>query len=162
LSSKADFSDEEWAALVRAPLVAGMAISIADPGGPIEAVKETTAAVKYATSTDSEGQAGVVGEVARDLRAHLEQHKNPVGDFKPSRGAMVGKEILDELARAHGIVKTKGSPEEAQAFADWIRQSAQGSANAAKEGGFMGWHAERVSQGEKDMLEQIDSALGGE
>jgi hypothetical protein len=159
MAKRDDFTDEEWAALVRAPVVAGMAISIADPGGPIEALKETSAVVKFATSTDSEGRPDVVGEVARDLRAHFEQHKNPMGDFKPDKGAMVGKEILDELSRAHQLVKAKGSPEEAQAFADWIRESAQRAADAAKEGGFMGWHAERVSQGEKDMLEQIDKAL---
>ena len=34
------------------------------------------------------------------------------------------------------------------------------AADAAKEGGFMGFRAERVSQGEKDMLAQLGSALG--
>jgi len=40
MTSKADFTDEEWARLKRAPFVAGMAISLADPrrarsrGGP--------------------------------------------------------------------------------------------------------------------------------
>ena len=37
---------------------------------------------------------------------------------------------------------------------------AQRAADAAKEGGFMGFHAERVSQGEKDMLAQLASTLG--
>jgi hypothetical protein len=36
-----DFTDEERTRLKRAPFVAGMAISLADPGGPIEAFKET-------------------------------------------------------------------------------------------------------------------------
>ena len=39
MTSKTDFSDEEWARLKRAPFVAGMAISLADPGGPIEALQ---------------------------------------------------------------------------------------------------------------------------
>ena len=46
MTSKADFTDEEWVRLKRAPFVAGMAISLADPGGPIEAVKETSATLK--------------------------------------------------------------------------------------------------------------------
>ena len=46
MTTKADFTDEEWTRLERAPLVAGMAISFADPGGPIEALKESMAAVK--------------------------------------------------------------------------------------------------------------------
>ena len=45
MTTKADFTEEEWVRLGRAPLVAGMAISLADPGGPIEA-KESSAAIK--------------------------------------------------------------------------------------------------------------------
>ena len=37
---EAHFTEEERTRLKRAPFVAGMAISLADPGGPIEAVKE--------------------------------------------------------------------------------------------------------------------------
>ena len=32
MSTKSDYTDEEWATLLRAPTVAGMAISLADPG----------------------------------------------------------------------------------------------------------------------------------
>ena len=159
MTTKADFTDDEWTTLLRSPIVAGMAITIADPGGPIEVVKETSAVVKVVTSTSSEERDDLVGEIAREVRGLAEQRKNPVGDFKP-RGAMAGKEIVDELSRAGEIVSAKASPEEAEAFRAWIMECAQGAADAAKEGGFMGFHAERVSQGEKDMLEQIRTALG--
>ena len=43
MTSKQDFTDEEWTRIRRAPLVAGVAISLADPGGPIEVAKETVA-----------------------------------------------------------------------------------------------------------------------
>ena len=43
MTSKKDFSDEEWTRIRRAPIVAGVAISLADPGGPIELAKETAA-----------------------------------------------------------------------------------------------------------------------
>ena len=46
MTTQADFTEEEWARLERAPIVAGMAISLADPGGPIEAVKESMATIK--------------------------------------------------------------------------------------------------------------------
>ena len=46
MTSRADFTDEEWARLGRAPLLAGLAVSLSDPGGPIEAVKESGAALK--------------------------------------------------------------------------------------------------------------------
>src|SRR6476646_5384096 len=46
MTARSDFSDEEWERLGRAPLVAAMAITLADPGGPIETVKESNAALK--------------------------------------------------------------------------------------------------------------------
>jgi hypothetical protein len=36
----------------------------------------------------------------------------------------------------------------------------QAAADAGKEGGFMGFGAERVSAGEEQMLEQVRTALG--
>ena len=159
MTTKADFTEEEWATLVRSPIVAGMAITLADPGGPIEVVKETSAVVKVVTSSSSGERDDLVGELAREVRGLAEQRTNPVGDFKP-RGAMAGKEIVDELSRANEIVGAKASPEEAEAFRAWIIECAAHAAEAAKEGGFMGFHAERVSQGEKDMLAQLRSTLG--
>jgi hypothetical protein len=159
MTTKSDFTQDEWTALVRAPMVAGIAITLADPGGPIEVLKETTAVLKFATGTATEQRDDLVGELAREMRALVEQRKNPAGDFKP-RGAMAGKEILDELSRANEIVSAKASPDEAEAFREWIMECAQRAAEAAKEGGFMGFRAEQVSQGEKDMLAQLHGALG--
>jgi hypothetical protein len=158
MTTKGDFSEDEWATLVRSPMVAGAAITLADPGGPIEVVKETSAVLKFATSSSSEQRDDLVGELAREVRGLAEQRKNPLGDFKP-RGALAGKEIVDETARANEIVSAKASPEETDAFRAWIMECAQRAADAAKEGGFMGFHAERVSKGEKDMLAQLRSAL---
>jgi hypothetical protein len=73
---------------------------------------------------------------------------------------MAGKEIVDEISNANEIASAKASPEEAEAFRTWIMECAQNAADAAKEGGFMGFNAERVSQGEKDMLALLRSALG--
>ena len=159
MATKSDFTEEEWATLVRAPMVAGMAITFADPGGPIEVVKETSAVLKFATGSSSEQRDDLVGEVVREMRGLVEQRKNPAADFKP-RGTMAGKEILDELSRANEIVAAKATPDEAEAFRAWIMECAQRAAEAAKEGGFMGFRAEQVSQGEKDMLAQVRSALG--
>ena len=36
MTSKASSTDDEWEGVRRAPMVAEMAIMIADPGGPIE------------------------------------------------------------------------------------------------------------------------------
>jgi hypothetical protein len=157
MTTKADFTEEEWATVVRSPIVAGMAITLADPGGPIEVVKETSAVLKFATG-ESEQRDDLVGEVATEIRSLAGQRTNPVGDFKP-RGALAGKQVLDEISRANEIVTAKATPEETEAYRAWLLECAQRAADAAKEGGFLGFHAERISQGEKDMLAQLGSAL---
>jgi hypothetical protein len=53
VTTKSDFTEDEWSRIVRAPFVAGMAISLADPGGPVEATKEAMATLKSATNPPS-------------------------------------------------------------------------------------------------------------
>jgi hypothetical protein len=161
MTSKADFTDEEWARLKRAPFVAGMAISLADPGGPIEAVKETAATLKTVRGAEDGGRGELPAEIAREVVADAGQRKNPLGGFKPSKGANAGVEIVDELREVNRIVSEKASPEDAAAIRQWLIDAAQEAANAAKEGGFLGFHAERVSQGEQQMLDRLNEVLSG-
>jgi hypothetical protein len=158
MTAKTDFTEEEWTRVRRAPLVAGMAISLADPGGPIELAKETTASLKTATNPPSREQ--LLAEVALDIQSMAQQRQNPMTDFKPTQGSDPRQQILEELRAVSAIVSSKATAEEAAAFNNWILTSAQAAADAAKEGGFMGFGAEQVSQGEKDMLEQVRTAIG--
>jgi hypothetical protein len=157
MTTKADFTDEEWARLERAPIVAGMAISLADPGGPIEAVKESVAAIKTATEAPS-GGGELVEEVSKSVAEKAQHRQSPLGDFKP-RGAMAGEEILEELRAVNALLAEKATPEEATGFREWLLTAAKRSADAAKEGGFLGFKAERVSEGEQKMLDKLGEVL---
>jgi len=154
MTSKQDFTDEEWKRIRRAPLVAGFAISIADPGGPIELAKETLASLRSATLPPSQEE--LLASVALDVQALAQQKQSPLGDFKPTNGQLV----LDELRGVNELVTAKATPQEVDAFRGWLVATAQAAADAAKEGGFMGFRAERVSAGERQMLDQVRAALG--
>jgi hypothetical protein len=154
MTSRQDFTDEEWTRIRRAPLVAGVAISLADPGGPIELAKETMATLRSATLPPSQEELLVA--VALDVQALAQQKQNPLGDFKP-RG---GQQVLEELREVDEMVAAKATPEEVEAFRSWLVAAAQAAADAGKEGGFMGFGAERVSAGEQRMLEQVRAAIG--
>jgi hypothetical protein len=157
MTSKAAFTDEEWERVRRAPIVAGMAITIADPGGPIEISRESVATLRAATVPPSQQE--LLATVALDIQAMIQQKQNPAKSFKPSAGA-AGTEILDELRAVDAIVAGKATPEETEAFRGWLVTTAQAAADAAKEGGFMGFGAVQVSKGEQEMLDQLRGALG--
>jgi hypothetical protein len=157
MTGKADFTEEEWARLKRAPFIAGMAISISDPGGPIELVKETAATLKTVTEAQA-GRGELVAAVAAEVAEEARSRNNPLRDFK-AKGALAGQEILEELSAVNGIVSAKASPEDAEAYRAWLNDAAREAANAAKEGGFLGFHAVRVSEGEQRMLDKLADAL---
>ena len=159
MTAKADFTEEEWARLKRAPFVAGMAISLADPGGPIEAVKETAATLKTVRAAEGGDRGELVGALATEVVAEAGQRKNPLGGFKPTGGANAGVEILGELGEVNRIVSAKATEEEASAYREWLQTAAQEAANAAKEGGFLGFHATLVSEGEQRMLDKLEEVL---
>ena len=153
MTSKQDFTEEEWARIRRAPLVAGVAISLAAPGGPIELAKETMATLRSATLPPSQEE--LLASVALEVQAMTQHKQNPLGDFKP-RG---GQQVLEELKAVNQLVTAKATPEEVEAFRGWLLAAAQAAADAGKEGGFMGFGGEQVSAGEQQMLDQVRAAL---
>jgi hypothetical protein len=160
MTARTDFTDAEWERLGRAPLVAAMAITLADPGGPIEALKETGAAINTVLETAREGGHGdFVQAVAKDVAEKAQHRQNPMGGFRP-RGAQAREEILDELRAVNALLVERTTPGETAEFRDWLRAAAQRAATAAKEGGFLGFNAQRVSEGEQRMLERLGEIFG--
>ena len=160
MTTRTDFTDEEWVRLGRAPLVAGMAVSLADPGGPIEALRETNAALRTVLEAAQGGAHGdFVHAVAADVAERGRHGHNPMAGFAP-RGAGARDEVLDELREVNALLVAKTTPEEADQFRDWLRTAAQATALAAKEGGFLGFNAQRVSENEQEMLERLGEIFG--
>jgi hypothetical protein len=157
VTTKSEFPEDEWTRVVRAPFVAGLAISLADPGGPIEAAKETMATIRSATSPPSREQ--LLAEVALDLQALTQQRHNPLKGYKPTGGTAPGEQVVEELRGVQALVAARATPEETAAFGRWLLTTAQAAAEAAKDGGFMGFGAKQVSDGEQAMLDRLREVL---
>jgi hypothetical protein len=157
MTAKSDFSEEEWASLVQAPFLVGMVISLADPGGPIEATKETMGTVKGATSPPSREQ--LLTDVALDVQEMVQAHTHPLKGYRPGATGDPRDEVLERLRAVRRLVDTKATPEEATAFGSWLVEVGQAAADAAKEGGFMGIGATRVSDREQQMLDRVREAV---
>ena len=100
--------------------------------------------------------AKLLASVALDVQALAQQRQNPLGDFRPRSG----QQVLEELRGVNELVTAKATPQEVEAFRRWLVAAAQAAADAAKEGGFLGFGAEQVSAGEQQMLDQVRTALG--
>lgn len=157
MTTKSAFTEDEWSRVMRAPLVAGLAISLADPGGPIEAAKESMATLKSATSPPSREQ--LLAEVALEIQAMAQQKHNPLSGFKPTKDGNPGEAVLEELQAVQVIVAAKSTLDETAAFGRWLVAAAQAAADAAKEGGFMGFGGQQVSEREQAMLDRVRTAV---
>src|SRR5688572_22604268 len=119
--NREDFTDEEWQRVQRAPLVAGMAISLADPGGPIEALKESMASLKTLQRPVESGEhTEFVQEVSRAATERIRSRENPVSGFKPRDP----EQIVSELQEVAAIVRSKAGDEDAASFRDWLVEAA--------------------------------------
>jgi hypothetical protein len=159
MTTKSAFTEEEWSRIVRAPMMAGLAISVADPGGPIESAKETMAAIRSTTNPPSREQ--LLTEVALEVQAMAQQRHNPLSGYKPTGNQSPGDQVLAELQAVQKIVAAKATPDEAAAFGSWLIASAQAAAEAAKDGGFMGFNAQQISDREQSMLDRVRTAVTG-
>lgn len=157
MTARADYTQDEWDTLRRATIVAGFAVSLADPGGPIELTKESLAAMRSAGLPPSDDELLVA--ISQDALAGQQQRHNVLGELD-LRAATVREQVVAELEKANAILEAKATIEETAAFRRWIVQTAQASADAAREGGFLGIGAKRVSEGERAMIARVREVLG--
>ena len=161
MAAKDAFTPEEWARVVAAPMLAGIAVTAAEPGGLWGAVKESVAVAGAVRAAKADADP-LVAEVAaayetaegRDMaRAAL---KSQARGKKP---AEVVEAAIGELSAVAGLVAAK-APAAGPGFRDWLKAIAAKVAEAGAEGGFLGFGGEKVSAAETATLDRIATALG--
>jgi len=164
MATKSNFTPEEWSKLLASPMVAGMAITAADPSGVWGLLKEGMAggwALIQARQNDHANQ--LVKAVAEDFattegrsaaRAALQ------GRFTGTTFSEMKATALAELLSIARVLDAK-APEDAAAFKSWLQEVAQKAAEAGTEGGFLGFGGVAVSEAEKSTLAEISTALSG-
>jgi hypothetical protein len=160
--SKSDFSPAEWKKLVQSPLLAGFAISAADPSGFIAHLKEAFAEAKLlgeakASGADGSLQKSIAGELLTssgqaDAREAI---RTIAAGASPQQMAT---RAVDALKDVRSILEAK-APQDAAAMKNWLAQIAQKVAEASGDG-FMGFGGVQVSDIEKATLQDVRTALG--
>jgi hypothetical protein len=154
VTTKADYTAEEWELIMRAPLMVAMAVVASSPSGPIGFVKEMFA-VGDALQADT--QEGSPNALVADVKAgHRPAAPTESTEDGPEAKALGLKACRDVSA----LLAHKAPGPEAEGFKRWLLSTAQRVAEAAKEGGFLGIGGVRVSEAETAVLAELAGVLG--
>ena len=157
MSTKNDYSPEEWKAISGAPVAAGMFVALSDTSGLIGMAKEAMAVGKAIADSARGDAPEIVKSLAESVKTgggRPELPDVPTGDPAKAKDALIGT-----LRTAVGAVEKK-SPSEATVYKTWLTSVATKVSEASKEGGFLGVGGTQVSRDEQDALNQLAEVLG--
>ncbi|WP_424360829.1 hypothetical protein [Methylocystis parvus] len=160
--TKNDFAPAEWKKLVQAPLLAGFAVSAADPSGFVGALQEAFANAKQLAEAKTGSGGDLVKAVADEILTPAGRADAREGIRSIVQGAQMDEiksRALEALKETATLVNQK-APGEARAFNGWLAQIARTVAEAGTEGGFLGFGGVKVSDAEKATLGEISQILG--
>jgi hypothetical protein len=164
MANKLNFIPEEWATLLESTMVAGIAVSAADPSGLWGTLKEffANSSALDAAKRDPHSNELVMAVIAafdsEEGRGKLQKtlHKRFAEVADP---ADFVQRSLVSLREASTILDAR-APGDAAAFKAWLFSVSQRVAEASTEGGFLGYGGVQVSDAERATLDDIAEALG--
>jgi hypothetical protein len=163
MAGKSNFTPEEWARVVASPMVAGMAITAADPSGLWGLLKEAIAGGRSLLDAKQSATANPLAKaVAEDIttpETRTAARDRMQAQFKGAQIGEIKSRAIEELRAVAALVDTK-APEDASGFKAWLQAVAQRAAEAGNEGGFLGFGGVAVSEAERATLSEIATALG--
>lgn len=156
MSTKADFSAEEWDLLRTSPMMASILVVSASPSGPVGLVQESAATSKMILEAGATAQTPLLKSLGEDMRASMSIPKPPAG----ATVTAIQDAAAEILRRTSELLSQKATPEEATEVKQWLARIAQGTAEATKEGGFLGFGGTLVTEEEKAAMAKVSSTLG--
>ena len=164
MANKQNFKPDEWTKIFESTMLAGMAVSAAEPSGLWGALKEAFASSSaFAAAKSNAGSNELIKAVVADfetkegrsavqeaLRQHLAGAASRLTLFSV-------RSLICE--RCPAILNAK-APQDAAGFKAWLQAIGQNVAEASSEGGFLGIGGVQVSDAEKATLADISKALG--
>ena len=163
MANKQNFKPDEWSKILQSTMLAGIAITAAEPSGLWGALKEAfasssaLAAAKSNTSSSELIKAVVSDFETKEGRASIQEAlRQHLAGAKPADAV---QRSLANLRDVSAILDAK-APQDAAGFKTWLRAISQNVADASSEGGFLGIGGVKVSEAEKATLAEISKALG--
>ncbi len=161
MTTKTDYTNEEWLEIMKTPIYAGFYVMFADPSftGMIKEMKVMGEVIQQA---DPPGHAkDLVSDIAADFEQMSQEKESFQQDQRPESADQETATgiILQKVSSGVKIVAEKAGSMELLAFKQWLIEVATVVAAAAKEGGFLGIGGQFVSEREEAALEEISDLL---
>jgi hypothetical protein len=159
------FTEDEWFLLLSTPSMIGASVAAAGQSG-LGTLKEAVASLEIisgaaknypnnALITELVKRVENRDEAKAQAQKYTEMAKTKLQGKKPDQ---LTQEMLEDVRRTMFLLKQK-APDALEDYKAWSLAVAEKVANAAKEGGFLGFGGERVSEGEKALIDDIKAAL---
>ena len=162
MTDKSNFTPDEWKLLLESVMAASIAITAAEPSGLWGLLKESFAGgTELAKAKMDPSADALVKAIVNDFGTSEGRSITRDGlkdKLKASKPAEIKDRCVEILRQAGAVVDAK-APGDAAAFKGWLRQISQHVAEAATEGGFLGFGGVAVSDAEKATLTEISGAL---
>lgn len=162
MADKSAFTPEEWRLILASPMLAGMAVTLADPSGIFGTLKEGFAGASALLATKKDAGANAI---ARAIAADFDTSEGRTvardgikADMTGNTPAELKAQALEGLRKVNAILAAK-APDDMPGFRTWLKAIASNAAEASSEGGFMGFGGVKVSDAEKATLAELDAAL---
>jgi len=163
MANKQNFKPDEWTKILESTMLAGMAVSAAEPSGLWGALKEAFASSSaLAAAKSNAGSNELIKAVVADFEtkegrsAVQEALRQHLAGAKPAEAV---QRSLANLREVSTILNSK-APQDAAGFKTWLQAISKNVAEASSEGSFLGIGGVQVSDTEKATLADISKALG--
>ena len=162
MATKASFTPDEWKIVLGSPMLAGLAVTLAEPSGIWGMIKEGMASGHAMLQAKTDAGAT---ELAKALVADMETSEGRSvaqdglkSELTAKSPAELKQQVLATLTRLGQILDAK-APADAAAFKAWLNHIAEQVAEAASEGGFLGFGGIKVTDAERASIEEVAHAL---
>ena len=144
MTSKADFTEEEWTSVLQGPPSAGMIVVTAQRGGSF---RETIAMAKsYGEARKQHGESELLDEIVSTKPQTDHTHYHSEQELKDAG--------LQHVRAAIQVLEGKATSEEVEDYKQFVLHLADNVANAHREDGVA------VSPAEKAAVDEIAAAMG--
>jgi hypothetical protein len=138
MTTKADFTEEEWDQVLEGPPAAGMLVSTAERGGTFR--EAFSIAKAYAEAAKQHGGSELIDEIVNTKPEVDRTRHGSFGELK--------EHSLTKLRSAIGLLDVKATPEEVEDYRRFVLAVAERVAGAKEEGDAPVSDAERTAIGD--------------